>query len=127
MENEKNNQSLVNFGFVIAGFLTYYVVAVMFETLAATFGPVQQFRSIEAAKHGLPVGLGLLVFLVLFFNPKVQIWGDEVVSEVKKVVWPSRKDTIAMTMVCCVMCIVAGIGFGIFDFFASQLIKVFIN
>jgi preprotein translocase subunit SecE len=118
MENEKNNQSLVNFGFVLAGFLTYYVVGVLFETLAATFGAVARFRNIEALKHGLPVGLGLLVFLVLFFNPKVQV---------KKVVWPSKKDTIAMTVVCCVMCIVAGIGFGVFDFFASQLIKVFVN
>jgi preprotein translocase subunit SecE len=127
MENEKNNQSLVNFGFVLAGFLTYYVVGVLFETLAATFGAVARFRNIEALKHGLPVGLGLLVFLVLFFNPKVQVWADEVISEVKKVVWPSKKDTIAMTVVCCVMCIVAGIGFGVFDFFASQLIKVFVN
>lgn len=127
MDNEKNNQSIVNFAFVIAGFLVYFVVGVLFETFAASFGPVARLRSIEAVKHGLPVGLGLITFLMLFLNPKVQTWADECVAEVRKVVWPSRKDTTAMTIVCCVMVVVAGIGFGVFDFFASQLIKVFVN
>lgn len=128
MDNtEKSNQSLINFGFVLIGFLTYFVVGILFETLAGAFGPVARFRNIEAAKHGLPVAVGLIVFCVLFFNPKVQTWAEEVVSEVKKVVWPSQKDVTAMTIVVCVMCIVAGIGFGVFDFFASQLIKVFVN
>ena len=45
----------------------------------------------------------------------------------RKVVWPSKKDVTAMTMVVCVMVVIAGVGLGIFDFFASQLIKVFVN
>ena len=49
------------------------------------------------------------------------------VSEVRKVVWPSRKDTVAMTTVCCVMVVLSGVAFGLFDFVASQLIKVFVN
>jgi len=124
---EKSNQNLVNFGFVLAGFIAYFISNVLLEVLAGTFGAVANFRNIEAVKHGLPVSIGLIVFLVLFLNPKIQTWGDEVVTEVRKVVWPSRKDTIAMTIVCCVMVVVAGIGLGIYDFLASQLIKVFVN
>src|SRR5262245_7148582 len=123
---EKKNQSIVNFAFVLFGFIAYYITAVLFETLATAIGPVAQVRNIESVKHGLPVGVGIVTFFVLFLNPKVQVWADEVVSEVSKVVWPSRKDTVAMTIVCCVMVVLAGIGLGVFDFFASQMIKVFV-
>ncbi|MBX3021647.1 MAG: preprotein translocase subunit SecE [Bdellovibrionales bacterium] len=127
MENEKNNQSIVNFAFVVAGFLAYFVVAVLFELLADTFGPVARFRNIEAAKHGLPVAAGLILFLSLFLNKKVHIFADECVAELRKVVWPSQRDTMVMTIVCCVMVVVAGIGFGVFDFLSSQVIKLFIG
>lgn len=127
MDNEKSNQSIVNFAFVVSGFLAYLAVALLFETLADTFGPVARLRSIELAKHAIPVGSGLVTFLALFLNKKVHAYADECVVEIRKVVWPSRKDTVAMTIVCCVMVVVAGIGLGVFDFFASQLIKVFVN
>ena len=127
IENEKNNQSIVNFSFVVTAFLAYFVVAVLFETFADAFGPVARLRAIELAKHGIPVAAGLITFLVLFMNKKTHQFVDEVVTEVNKVVWPSRKDTVTMTIVCCVMCVTAGLGFGVFDFFASQLIKIFVH
>jgi preprotein translocase subunit SecE len=127
MDNEKTNQSLVNAGLVAAGFLAYLVVAMVFEALAGAFGPVARFHNQEMIKHGLPVAVGFATFLGLFLTTKAHTFLDEAVTEVRKVVWPSRKDTTAMTIVCCVMVVVAGIGFGIFDFVASQLIKVFVN
>lgn len=127
LDNDKNNQSVINLAFVVAGFLVYFVVSILFETLAATFGVVQRLRSNDVVQHGLPVALGLATFLLLVMNPKVKAWADEVVTEVSKVVWPSRKDTTAMTIVCCVMCVMAGIAFGLMDFFSSQLIKFFVN
>lgn len=127
MDNEKSNQSIVNFAFVVSGFLAYFVVAVLFETLAETFGAVAQLRNIEAVKHGLPVAVGLGTFLAMFINKKTHLFVDEVVTEVRKVVWPSRRDTVTMTIVSCVMVVFAGVSLGVFDFFASQLIKVFVR
>jgi preprotein translocase subunit SecE len=127
MENEKSNQSIVNFSFVVTAFVAYLVVAVLFETFADTFGPVAHLRAIELAKHGIPVGTGLITFLVLFMNKKTHLFVDEVVTEVGKVVWPSQKDTVTMTIVCCVMCLISGLSLGIFDFISSQLIKIFVG
>lgn len=127
MDNEKSNQSIINFAFVVAGFIAFGVTYTLFEIFAETFGAVARLRDTELAKQGIPVGVGLLVFFTLFFNRKIHTWADESVTEVRKVVWPSRKDTIAMTTVCCVMVVVAGIGFGVFDFVASQVIKVFVK
>lgn len=127
MDNENTNHSIVNAALVGTGFLAYFVVSMIFESLAGAFGPVARLHNQDAIKHGLPVALGLITFLTLFLNTKVHTFFDEAVTEVRKVVWPSRKDTTAMTIVCCVMVVIAGIGFGVFDFFASQLIKVFVN
>ena len=127
MDAEKSNESFVSTGFAFAGILVYFIASVLLEVAAGTFGSVARVRNMEVVQHGLPVGLGVITFLVLFMNKKTHAWADECVTEVRKVVWPSRKDTVAMTMVCCVMVVVAGIGFGIFDFFAAQLIKIFVG
>ncbi|MGE3683760.1 MAG: preprotein translocase subunit SecE [Bdellovibrionales bacterium] len=125
--DEKNTQNITNFAFVAAGFLAYFVVAVLFDTLAGAFGAVARLRNVELAQHGIPVAVGLITFLALFMNKRAHAFMEEVVVEVSKVVWPSRKDTVAMTIVCCVMVVVAGLGLGAFDFLSSQLIKVFVN
>lgn len=127
MDNEKNNQSIVNFAFVVTAFLAYFVVAVLFETLAETFGPVARLRNMEVIKHGLPVAVGLATFLFMFMNKKTHEWVDEVVTEVNKVVWPSQRDTVTMTIVCCVMVVISGVSLGVFDFISSQLIKLFVH
>jgi preprotein translocase subunit SecE len=127
IENENNNQSIVTFAFVVLGFIAYGITWVLFELLAETFGPVAALRSQELWKNGIPVAVGALVTLILITGKKSNTVADEAVTELRKVVWPSRKDTIAMTTVCCVMVVIAGIGFGIFDFLASQVIKVFVK
>lgn len=127
MEAEKSNENLVNTAFAGFGILVYVVTNVLMEIAAGTFGSFARIRGIPAVQHGVPVAAGILVFAILFTNKKTQTWADECISEVRKVVWPSKKDTWAMTIVCCVMVVFAGIGFGIFDFAASQLIKIFVN
>jgi preprotein translocase subunit SecE len=127
MENENSNRSLISLFFVFTGFLVFLVVQILFETLAGAFGPVAQLHGQEVFRHGIPVGSGLLAFAVLNFHPKIVAWADECVTEIRKVVWPSQKDTIAMTIVVCVMVLMSGVAFGLFDWVASMAIKMFVN
>jgi preprotein translocase subunit SecE len=127
MEREDSHQSIVNFGLVMAGFLAYYVSAVLFEVLSGSFGAITRLRSIEAVKHGVPVTFGLITFLILYFNKNAHVFLDEAVTEVRKVVWPSRKDTVAMTTVCCVMVVMAGLVLAFWDLLCNQVIKLFVN
>lgn len=124
---EKGNQNIISFAFVCAGFLGYLLTAVVLEVLAGTFGAAARFRNIPAVQHGLPVTAGIITFLILFLNKKIYTWADECVTEIRKVVWPSRKDTTAMTMVVIVMVLLSGVGLGAMDFISSQLIKLFVN
>jgi preprotein translocase subunit SecE len=127
MDNENNNQSIVTFAFVVLGFIAYGIAWVLFELAAETFGGAAALRSSELWKNGIPVATGIITFIVLITNKTSNTWGEESVTELRKVVWPSRKDTIAMTMVCCAVVVFFGIGLGIFDFVSSQVVKIFVH
>jgi len=124
---EKDNSKIMTVSFVLTAVVAGIVIEVIFEALAATFGVVANLRSQDALRHGIPLAFGFLVFASLQFNSKIKLWADEVILEVKKVVWPSQKDTTSMTTVVCIMLFVAGVVLGAFDFVSGQLIKVLIN
>ncbi|MCC7405873.1 MAG: preprotein translocase subunit SecE [Bdellovibrionales bacterium] len=124
---ENDNRKFITISFLAMGAVAAIVVNVLLDSLAATFGPVARVRSMDLVAHGLPIAVGVVTFALLQFNSKVLLWADEVMVEVRKVVWPTRRDTSAMTMVVCVMLIVSGVFLGIFDFVARNVIKMVIN
>ncbi len=50
-------------------------------------------------------------------------WFKEMKSELKKVVWPTRKQTINNTVIVIICCIVVGICIWLFDWLASSVIS----
>ena len=124
---ENDNKKLITLSFVVMAALTYSVIRVIFQALAVSFGVVGKYWAITSVQHGLPLVVAVVTFGVLQFNPKIVAWGDEVFVEVKKVVWPSKKDTIAMTVVSCVMLLIAGLVLGVFDFSSNQIIKMILS
>ncbi|MGE0762448.1 MAG: preprotein translocase subunit SecE [Bdellovibrionales bacterium] len=127
METDKTNQKVMMLSFVIAGLLSLLVSRVLFDTLGGVFAVVERWRSIEAVKHGLPLAIAAAVFLSLQLNPKVKVWADEVISEIRKIVWPSQRDTTITTVAVCVMVVVAGLGLSVVDYVSSVLIKWIVN
>ena len=51
----------------------------------------------------------------------------EVVYELRKVVWPSRKETIGTTAIVIVIVIISGVFLGIVDFILSHFIRLLIG
>lgn len=117
------NKKIITMSFVAAGVLTAFVTSLLMDVAASAFGAVARVQDIQAVRHGLPVALGLLVFGLLQFRPALNVWADEVVSEIRKVVWPSRKDTMGMTMVVCVLVVMSGIVVFGFDWVAAFVIE----
>ncbi len=124
---EKNNNKIITVCFVIAGLLSALVIEMIVKALATQLPMVAQFNSQPAVQHILPVAVGVLTFLILQFNRKIWVWADECVTEVRKVVWPSRKDTTAMTMVVCMMLMTAGVFFGLYDLISGEFIKLIVK
>jgi len=81
----------------------------------------------DLIRHGVPLAFGLVVFSVLQFNPRLLAWADEVVAEIRKIVWPSRKDTVAMTIVVVVMVMISSVIIVSFDFVSGYVINLLVK
>lgn len=124
---DNTNSKIMMISFVATAFLVALVTQVLFENLSVSFGAVARLHNNETLRHALPIAAGFITFAALQFNSKVRNWADECIGEIRKVVWPSRKDTIAMTMVCCAMVLIVGVMLGAFDLTAKYLVKAFVN
>lgn len=124
---EKANSKILTVSFALAAILVAATTSLLIKAFAGAFGFVAKAADSDVIRHGLPVVLGLVVFAVLQFNPRILSWGEEVVSEIRKVVWPSRKDTTAMTIACIVMVLISSVIISSFDlisgFFINYLMK----
>ena len=117
-------KKIMTVSFLSAGLLTWVSVGVLFRAFAGSFGAVQQLYGNNIYSHGFPLLCGFAVFAYLQFNPKIGIWAEEVILEVGKVVWPSRKDTASMTVVVVVMVLLSGLTLFIFDNVAQFLLEI---
>lgn len=124
---EKANSKIITVSFAIAGMLLGITVYILIKAFAGAFGVVARASDTDLVRHGIPVLSAFILFFSLQFNSKVKSWALEVVSEVQKVVWPSRKDTTAMTIACVIMVFVCSIIISVFDvvsgFFINLLMK----
>ncbi|HRO66785.1 MAG TPA: preprotein translocase subunit SecE [Pseudobdellovibrionaceae bacterium] len=113
--------------FALAALLGGFTLHLLIRVLAGAFGTVARLADSDVIRHGVPVAFGLVLFAVLQFNPKIWGWGEEVVSEIRKVVWPSGKDTTAMTIVVIIFVALASLIIAAFDFLSSQLVNIILK
>lgn len=123
---EKSYNKIITISFVVAAVLCGYVASVLVKVLSA-WGTFARISHNQWVAHGIPVGFGLACFLYMVLTPKVKIWAGEVALEISKIVWPSIKDTRALTIVASIIILIAAIIFWIFDLISSQLIEFILN
>ena len=122
------NRKVATVSFMAAGLLMGITAKVLLDASAAiATGGFGRVLATDLVRHGVPVLVGFLVFAVLQANASVRAWGDEVVGELRKVVWPSQEDTIRMTLVTCIMLILSGAALGLLDVFSGKLIEWLLN
>lgn len=124
---DKTNQKIMTLSFVAFSVLIGLSVSLLLKTFAASFAFFARIHSIDLVKHGLPVAVALILFLSLQFNKKVLAWGEDVVLEIRKVVWPSRKDTTAMTIVVVIMVLISSVIITTFDFVSGYLVNYLVR
>ncbi len=125
--NSNSNSKIVTLCVVAFSILIGFTLSTLLKALSGAFGLIAQAMNYDWFKHGLPVVVALGLFASLQFNSKFLVWADEVIAEVKKVVWPPMKDTRGMTIIVIVMVFISSIIISVFDLFSSfvlnQLIK----
>lgn len=120
---EKTNSKIITLSFAIAGGLAGLVMSMLIKAFAGAFAVVAKAADSDLFRHGLPLIVGFGLFAYLQFSSKRVTWADEVVAEVRKVVWPSRKDTTAMTIVVIVMVIISSVIISSFDLMSGYVIN----
>ena len=126
MSSERYSK-VVQVSFVAVSFIVGLTVRVIFEFFAVVSGAAAKIYAIEPVRHGVPVACGIGLFLFLQFNPKTRKWLEEVVTEIDKVVWPGKKDTLSMTAVVCIILIVSGMVLGLLDLSAGTVMRFIMN
>ncbi len=121
------NLKIVTVSFVIFSFLLAYVAKVIFETLSVAVGFFAAYYSMDAFRHGVPIVTGLIIFSLLQFKDSYRTLADEVVTEVRKVVWPTKKELYSMTTVVCIILIISGLVLGLFDLVAGTGVRFFME
>lgn len=124
---DSDNGKIITLAFVMFGLLGAFVSRMLLTVGSEMWGVLARLHNMDIVKHGVPVAVGFTLFLFLQFKPSTHRWADEAIIEVRKVVWPSQKDTVGMTIVVCVMVIVAGIILGLFDFMSTSLVGAIIQ
>ena len=121
------NLKIVTVSFILLSFLSAFVAHVIFETLSVAFGFFANFYSMDVFRHGVPLLAGSLAFVIFQLNKSYRKLADEVVTEVRKVVWPGKKELYSMTILVCVILIVSGLLLGAFDLVAGASVRFFMN
>ena len=121
------NSKILTLSFARAAALVGFTVSLLIKAFSGAFAIVARAADTDIVRHGVPVLVGFGLFALLQFHPKILAWGDEVVSEVRKVVFPSQKDTTAMTIVVIIMVFISSLIITSFDFISAYIIKAVIN
>lgn len=122
----------VTFSFVAAAFLIWWVSGVLLETAAGAFPWLAQLKAyriagVEILQTILPMVLGVLTFILLQFNAKRRAFGQEVVVETSKVVWPSAKDVQGSTIVVVIMILISSVVLFTLDWASNEVIRTILG
>ena len=124
---DNTNSKIVTLSFLAFSALVGFTIATLLRVFSGAFGIVAKAMEFDLVRHGLPVVVAVGLFAYLQLNKGILNWADEVIAEVKKVVWPPIKDTRGMTIIVVIMVFISGIIVSLFDalsgFVLNQLMK----
>ena len=111
---------------LVFGVVVWYIVAEGLQLLWAQMGwPSPRFFGMSELRPPqlAAVGVAAVSIAVVAFNSKIQAFNNEVINELRKVTWPTAKETRQTALVVLVVTgVIAGI-LGGWDFVFSKVIK----
>ena len=121
-----SQERIVNFTFVVAGLLLWFLSGHLFAFLFDVIGPQWDLEILGAEfrlSSLLGAGVGVVGGISLWRNPRLFTLAHEVVGELRKVTWPSAGETRVTTVVVVVTTLLAAGCLSVFDFVFSFLTR----
>lgn len=117
-----NRKIIVTF-YIVGGMVVWFVLRSAFNYFHTMFYQIRRFPGIEYAREILPLAVALIAFAIVLKHPRVNVFLDEAVMELKKVTWPSRDDVVRSTTVVFGCILVASFILAIFDLIWGKVIS----
>jgi preprotein translocase SecE subunit len=122
MQRSKKAVSLI---YLACGFVAWMLFREMFQSLWIIAKLPMPADWVVSPVEMLAVAMGIVTFIVLLRNQRVNTFTNEVLTEAGKVTWPNRKETVLSTGVVSVLvAICAVILFG-FDMLWGTVVRIF--
>jgi preprotein translocase subunit SecE len=124
---DKTTSKIITLSFAATAALIAFTLELLIRIFANAFSTVAKLADSDFARHGVPVLLGFALFFLFQFNPKIKTWAEEVVVEIRKIVFPTRKDTTFMTISAVVMVAISTGIIWAFDFISAYFLKLIVR
>lgn len=123
----EDNKKIITVTYALSCVLFGFVISLIMGLLAGHFAFFARLESQTLFSNGVPVVIALGTFLFLQFNSKTVDFLDGVIGELKKVVWPTKKQTWISTVIVVITLILSGILVGLYDLFWAKVIELVVK
>lgn len=121
----QRNQKLVSLIYLACGFTAWLIFRELFATVWAIAHLPSPADWIMPPSEMLGVAFGVVMFVFLLRSRKVGMFTNDTLTELGKVVWPNRKETVLSTGVVSVLVAIAATILFLFDVLWGALVHVF--
>ena len=104
-----------------------YTTKVAVERVMAYMDIYVRNISLQVVINLLPILVAGAAAYITYRTEKIKNYLLEVIAEVKKVVWPNKKETWGATVVVIIAVIISGIVLGLFDWLSTLIMGLFLS
>jgi preprotein translocase SecE subunit len=117
-----DNRKLILAFYLISSMVLWLLSRSAIQYFYLTFYQIRRVPGIAVMREALPIVLAVACFLILIRHARVNLVLEEVVSELKKVTWPSRDEVVRSTTVVLVCITFASLVLAAFDLIWGKVI-----
>jgi preprotein translocase subunit SecE len=121
---DKNTRNIFGLALLGVAAVVWYTFKVTTDYFVGYFDLAIKYPWIHIVQNIAPVLFGGLAAYLLYRIQKTREYIFEVITEVKKVVWPNRKETWGATVVVIIAVLVSGAVLGVFDWLAGLFMNL---
>ena len=120
---ENPYQKWVQLSYLAVSALLSFIVFSFAMKLAGVYDIESKVRNFEIIARLSAVGIGLILFWVLYRHAKTNEFMGEVATELARVTWPTPKETASATLITIVMVLVSGMILGFLDYVWTRVVQ----
>ena len=121
----QRSQKTVSLIYLACGFLVWLLFRELAATVWVMAGIPMPVDWVASPPDLIAAAAGLATFVVLIKSAKVNEFTNEVITELSRVVWPDRKETVLSTGVVSVLVAICAVIFFLFDMLWGAVVRVF--